>query len=211
MTGRHRYNSSQPRVTGARRRLRMACCVALAIFGTGSAFGAEYTVQIGTFDRAPASGFTENATANGELVTSPGPNGWTRYSIGRFDSSADARDTLVALQSAGYYDAFIMRLDGASPIATAARGEAATDDGATQAGRFRIRTFDTSSGETRDFEPSSGADRAAGSTPAAVPISQPVEPTELPAYLREKLVYLDGIPHIKDGDSFVPLTDAIDE
>jgi hypothetical protein len=31
----------------------------------------------------------------------------------------------------------------------------------------------------------------------------------VPAHLRNRLVYVDGAPHIKDGERFIPLAEAL--
>ena len=81
----------------------------------------------------------------------------------------------------------------------------AAAEATSQAGRFRLRTHDTQSGETRDLEVSGlpGTQMRGGvvAGPGA---------NDVPKHLRDKLVYLDGVPHIKDGDSFIPLNDAVD-
>ena len=95
----------------------------------------------------------------------------------------------------------------------------------SQAGRFRLRTHDTQSGETRDLEVTEGEvirpdDRRAAIARARARENQAAASdavvagmgvNEVPPHLRNKLVYLDGVPHIKDGDRFIPLTDVDSE
>lgn len=105
------------------------------------------------------------------------------------------------------------RLPSGAQIVTPKRS-APADDGVTQAGRFRLRTHDTRSGQTTDLKLGSNSGSASGSGASEAPTTGGVvagmRVSDIPQHLRDKLVYLDGVPHIKDGDRFIPLTDAVD-
>jgi len=94
------------------------------------------------------------------------------------------------------------------PIVAPKRPAADADAGITQAGRFRLRTHDTQSGRTSDVELADSALPPGSPTSGAVIAG--LGANEIPQHLRDKLVYLDGVPHIKEGERFIPLTDVID-
>jgi len=151
-------------------------------------------------------------------------------SIGRYPTRSEAVSALTRLQIAGYNDAYVTSVvpglsastGGQSvrsaqssvvaksapttapvvPAAAEATQTSASSD-ASQAGRFRLRTHDTQSGQTTDLQVSQ-----AGGSPAVV---AGVGADKVPPHLRNKLVYLDGVPHIKDGDSFIPIDAASDK
>lgn len=95
------------------------------------------------------------------------------------------------------------------PIVAPKQPATDTDSGVTQAGRFRLRTHDTQSGKTSDVKLANSRPSGTAPTTNDVVVTG-LGVNEIPQHLREKLVYLDGVPHIKDGDRFIPLTDAVD-
>ena len=188
---------------------------------------ADYTVQIGAFGTSPSKAFTRDAANFGEVLINDSGDGVTRVSIGSYATRSDARDVLTRLQIAGYNDAYITNLTAgqsasspssqiAAPVQTTSTAPStrsqsqptastagATDSAPSQAGRFRLRTHDTQSGQTTDVQ----LTPAGATAPAAVVAG--VGANEVPPHLRDKLVYLDGVPHIKEGDKFIPLNDAV--
>jgi len=100
------------------------------------------------------------------------------------------------------------RLPSGEQIVAPKQTNPVTDSATAQAGRFRLRTHDTTSGETTDLRVDAGSlPTTAGRSGAVV---AGAGANDIPQHLRDKLVYLDGVPHIKEGDQFIPLTDAID-
>lgn len=90
------------------------------------------------------------------------------------------------------------------PIVTPKQADAEGE--VAQAGRFRLRTHDTQSGETSDVRLVNNSVPPSASGAVVTGLGA----NEIPQHLRDKLVYLDGVPHIKDGESFIPLNDAVD-
>ena len=90
---------------------------------------------------------------------------------------------------------------------TVSSNTSSTSTDPTKAGRFRLRTHDTQSGQTSDLKLPPVTSGNTRSTPGVVAGRGA---NQIPAHLKNKLVYLDGVPHIKEGDQFIPLTDAID-
>ena len=87
------------------------------------------------------------------------------------------------------------------PDTSGVAAQAAKESGSSRAGRFRLRTHDTVSGKTTDLVvPDNKSSKIAAGTPIS----------EIPLRLRDKLVYLDGVPHIKEGDRFIPLDNAVE-
>ncbi len=212
----------------------------VGLLGSVSAHAVELTVQIGAFGDRPKAAFAEQAAQHGELLVLRGDDGITRVSVGRYDNKAAAREALQRLQIAGYPDAYIANINGrgtaiaAPDLAGSAPGASSTQtaslqrasrvpttpegrpivapkrtdaDGSTsQAGRFRLRTHDTQSGQTSDVQLADSPVSPSGNSTVVAGLGA----NDIPRHLREKLVYLDGVPHIKEGEDFIPLTDAID-
>jgi hypothetical protein len=157
------------------------------------------------------------------LVTTDA-SGLTRVSIGRFSNRVAATDALVRLRSAGYPDAYVIRREQPNMSASASKTKPAAAASQTpqlivesinprssprptaQSGRFRIRTHDTSSGATTDIVPGSTQGSPPGDGGAVV---AGLGINDVPAHLRNRLVYVDGAPHIKDGERFIPLAEAL--
>jgi|GEM_PF-3414254 len=143
--------------------------------------------------RAANTATTNSVTVNSEPASSASTPGTPRTITNSTSSSASASR---------------QRLPSGNQIVVPKQAVTETvDESDAQAGRFRLRTHDTTSGQTRDF--------AVGGTPASAPIPPGVVvagagANEIPQHLRDKLVYLDGVPHIKEGERFIPLTDAVD-
>ena len=197
--------------------------------GAATALAADYTVQIGAFGAAPEKTFTRDASEFGEVLVNEAGDGVTRVSVGRYATQSEAIDAQTRLRIAGYNDAYITRvrsgLSASTGSQTAAPAQAAAarpvtssaptssvprvatpataDTSSAQAGRFRLRTHDTQSGQTTDMQVAP----AGGNRPPAVVAG--VGADKVPPHLRNKLVYLDGVPHIKDGDQFIPMKEAV--
>ena len=73
-----------------------------------------------------------------------------------------------------------------------------------------MRTHDTQSGKTSDVRLATEGEATVSSSRSNEPVIAGLGVNEIPQHLRDKLVYLDGVPHIKDGDQFIPLNDAVD-
>jgi len=205
----------------------------LLTVSASSVLAADYTVQIGAFGVAPEKGFTRDASEFGEVLVNEAADGVTRVSVGRYTTPSDAKAALTRLQIAGYNDAYVTRVKSgltaqassqtvipaqATPAtsatstgqapqvsaapSTAQTAAATTSSSSSKAGRFRLRTHDTQSGETTDLQVAAG-----GNQPPAVVAG--VGADKVPPHLRNKLVYLDGVPHIKDGDQFIPMKEAV--
>ena len=216
-----------------------AVLAALLTAGTSTAMAADYTVQIGAFGSAPEKSFTRAAGEYGEVTVNDSGDGVTRVSVGRYATRDEAVSALTRLQIAGYNDAYVTNVlsgsnasvssqtaaakpataatiqnnaqttAGAStpaPAPSAAVATQAASTSASQAGRFRLRTHDTQSGQTTDLQVSQTG--VAGGPPAVV---AGVGADKVPPHLRNKLVYLDGVPHIKEGDQFIPIDAASDK
>ena len=209
-----------------------ASLLAASVFcalGAATALAADYTVQIGAFGAAPEKTFTRDASEFGEVLVNEAGDGVTRVSVGRYATQSEAIDAQTRLRIAGYNDAYITRvrsgLSASTGSQTAAPAQAAAarpvtssaptssvarvatpataDTSSAQAGRFRLRTHDTQSGQTTDMQVAP----AGGNRPPAVVAG--VGADKVPPHLRNKLVYLDGVPHIKDGDQFIPMKEAV--
>jgi len=226
-----RYNKRPQRLTAAANARVLAILLAMSAAG---ATAADFTVQIGAFGISPNKAFTRDAAEFGEVLVNQGGDGVTRVSVGRYATRSEARAALTRLQIAGYNDAYVTNLQSGltasstpavnrqsarpaaattqrsapaatpsvSPTSTAGRSSPDSDN--SQAGRFRLRTHDTQSGQTTDVQLAP----AGAAAPAAVIAGRGAN--DIPVHLRDKLVYLDGVPHIKEGDTFIPLNDAID-
>ncbi len=211
--------------------LAMASLLATSVFyalGPSNALAADYTVQIGAFGAAPEKTFTRDASEFGEVMVNEAGDGVTRVSVGRYATKSEAVDAQTRLRIAGYNDAYVTSVKSgltatsgspnaapaqtaaARPATSSAPGKAPTvaapvaaATSSSQAGRFRLRTHDTQSGETTDLQVSP----AGGNQPPAVVAG--VGADKVPPHLRNKLVYLDGVPHIKEGDQFIPMKDVV--
>lgn len=129
--------------------------------------------------RQAPSGFAEAATKVGALVTSETPEGVTRFQIGQFDSMAAAETAKSALIGAGYADAYIVQKN-------------------VSLQRSRDEQL------MQPMQPTSQSPRA------NVAISLGNDPLAgLSESLRSRVVILDGAYYVKEGDQFIPLSEAV--
>ncbi len=157
--------------------------VLAAIFLSTAAYADSYDVQIGAF-RDPDTSKIQLPADVGELRTTAGPNGMTRFMVGPFANRDDAKSALAELKSAGFEGAFIRK----SP----AQGKAAPV---------------TASADADHRQPK--MTKEAGRQDQSSDISQQDldKLMTLSAEERQDIVFLDGRLHRKVGDEFVPLTD----
>jgi len=210
------HERSTPRAMASRLAAGLLCAASAS-----TALAADYTVQIGAFGAAPEKAFTRDASEFGEVMVNEAGDGVTRVSVGRYTTKSAAIAAQTRLRIAGYNDAYITSVKSglsagtnrqpAAPAQTAAVQPASSkpapatpaEASSAQAGRFRLRTHDTQSGQTTDLQVAP----AGRNDPPAVVAG--VGADKVPPHLRNKLVYLDGVPHIKEGDQFIPMKDAV--
>ena len=152
-----------------------------------------YITNVTTGMSAAVSGRTDTQPAQANRQPSaPLPRSAPR------DTASTAQRPARTITKPTSTSASSQRLPSGRQIVQPKNPAAGAGDDSAQAGRFRLRTHDTQSGKTKDVE----------LVPAAAVAGKGVN--EIPAHLRNKLVYLDGVPHIKEGDKFIPLNDAVD-
>lgn len=166
-------------------------CLVVGILSTGGLFGVAsvaadsgdtYSVQVGTFSTEKPH-FAARMQAFGDVYTTSGPNGWTRYQIGRFGDRGAAKVLLGTLKTAGFGDAFV-RQSGASTV---------------NAPALKVE-------EPLQNVPSGRPSESPGRiTRGAVPAGA-LAWSDLDEWQREQLVYLDGAPYVLRGEEFIPVT-----
>ncbi len=142
---------------------------------------AEYTIQVGAFGK-PSQAFADRVRELGEVNTTQNARGMTVFTVGRYATS-DAANADIERVRREFPDAFVRSMpDSARSPDAKANAVAAADDtqGAERAGYPRLI-----SGTTRDSELWNS----------------------LSAEERRRVVYLDGVLHVKEGESFVPLAE----
>ncbi len=164
---------------------RVSRTARLSVFAAGMCFVAvtlanPYTVQIGAFKQASAD-YGDKASGVGEVFSQVSQEGLTQVMVGRYDDIDGARKARVMLLDLGYADAFVKSLPDAAPA----------DDVATRSAVEQI-AIEPAPAETE-----------------VVPVIVETVTTKATAdgELGREVVNLDGVPHIKDGDSFIPLND----
>lgn len=160
---------------------------------------ADYTIQIGAF-RNPTDQYAADARRAGPVYLTERAGGIMALSAGRFENRADAESTLNELKE--YYpDAFVAELSPRALAFATARELASDLGGAT--------TSSTAGGASI---PKSNLERA--SSPAANSGARPAPSISEQRLLdrltddeRRRVVYLDGVLHVKSGNDFIPLTE----
>ncbi len=158
-----------------------ASAAAIALFSAGSVSAAEYTIQIGAYEK-PAKSLVTQASQLGEVNTALNDMGMTILTIGRYDTAREARVELPSIRET-YQGAFIRAVpdsiswgsgyenfvEGSAPV------EPASSYVSTSSGSSAAQTYGTDS------------------------------LSSLTAEERRHAVYLDGVLRMKDGDSFMSL------
>lgn len=153
---------------------------AIALLAVTSVEAGEWSVQIGAFRDAPA-GYTAAAEEVGPLSTTQNAAGVTRFQIGRYDSRDAAANALAALVGAGYADAFIVKKNVKKNVKKGAGPKMARATTSEPATPVRVSRSSESSDPLAD----------------------------VPESIRSRVVVLDGRYHVKDGDEFTPLDQAL--
>ena len=174
----------------------------LLFAGEAVAADLEWTVQIGAL-RRPDAGFAAAAETVAPVRTTQTREGLTRFRVGRFDDPQDAERALGALRRAGYADAYVVQTRGA------AAGLPAVSAGPPP-------TRGTSPTSHTSLTPHTSPTSHTSPTPHTSPRLNPSRDGEqviesLPESLRSRVVYLDGVLHVKDGDRFTPLAEHLAE
>ena len=144
-----------------------------------NAFGEDntYTIQLEA-SKQPDLNRYSTIEQYGVLYTEETNRGLVRVRIGNYDSTSEAKSALGQIKSQGFNDAYI--------TVTSA------DAGAT-------------SQPLADSYSLIPASSAPGDTPIRSPESLPIW-HDLSEEQRANVVYLDGVLHIKEGDTFTPLS-----
>lgn len=165
---------------------RVSRTARLSVFAVGMCFVAatlanSYTVQIGAFKDASAD-YGDKASGVGDVFSQISKEGLTQVMVGRYDDIDGARKARVMLLDLGYADAFVKSLPHA----------VAKEDVAT----------------SNAIEPIV-AEPVATESDVVVPVIVETVTTNATSDGEpgREVVNLDGVPHIKDGDAFIPLND----
>ncbi|MFK8030016.1 MAG: SPOR domain-containing protein [Gammaproteobacteria bacterium] len=151
----------------------------LALFITSATYADSFDVQIGAF-RYPDASKMKLPAGVGELRSTSGPNGFTRFVVGPYDTRSAAKQALAELRAAGYGSAFI------------------------RATRNRIDAYEVDSRtSTPTAQTYTASQQSTSSGPTQRELDQLMRLTEEE---RRNVVYLDGRLHKKVGDEFVPLS-----
>lgn len=142
----------------------------------------KYDIQIGAFKSPDASGIKLPAGV-GELRTTPGPNGLTRFVVGPYASKAEAIRAQEALKAAGFDGAFLRNAQRTTD-SMSARAKA---DAAANVAHKEIAASNRKSSELSD--------------------SDLLKLMALSEEERSNVVVLDGRLHRKVGSEFIPLDD----
>lgn len=149
----------------------------IALFITGIAHADSFDVQIGAF-RSPDTSKIKLPANVGELRTTSGPNGLTRFLVGPYSNRADANRAQDTLRAAGFKGAFVR---------------------AAQQGRIRVSASTTSSSlKSGNASSSNSNEMSQEALQKLISLSEEE---------RRGLVILDGKLHRKVGDEFVPVRD----
>lgn len=176
----------------------LACCAVTA--------RADYTIQIGAF-RNPTDQFAADARRAGPIYLTERAGGIKALSAGRFTSKADAEGTLIELKE--YYpDAFV------SELSDRALAFAAASELAARAGYQETSSATAANLPNADSSSDSSTDKDIGESSTAAASSRPVPSSSEQGLLdrltedeRRRVVYLDGVLHVKSGKTFIPLTE----
>lgn len=154
--------------------------LALALVGwSATTHAAEYAIQVGAF-KSPSQSYAENLRSYGEVNSSQSSSGATVFTVGRYSSVDEAKGDLNRIAS-DYPGAFVRNL----PSSASSSGNVSNN---------------------RQLASQKAAPRK-----AATPQSRQTPDTQLWESLseseRRRVVYLDGVLHLKQGDQFVPLAE----
>ncbi len=161
--------------------------VVLGLFGTqySQLLYADYTVQIGAFSK-PSDAFAAPARSIGQVNTTATSNGITIFTVGDFDTMTSAKDALDSLRN-DYPDAFVRNIPGSrKPVAASRPAEPTTTGMATPTPTEpKTRRLTATQGSSEDSQ-----------------LWNSLTDDE-----RKRVVYLDGVLHLKQGERFVPLAE----
>ncbi len=152
----------------------------LLTLGGQCAWAAEYAIQVGAF-KNPSQAFADEVRQFGEVNTAQNSNGITVFTVGRYDSIDSAQSNLDQVQ-ARYPGAFVRNMPSSASNAGS---------------NLRPQASEATAAATKKVEQAV----ASNTTPEAK-LWESLTDSE-----RRRVVYLDGILHLKQGDNFVPLTD----
>lgn len=162
-----------------RRAVRRAACFFLGALLFSGTLQAAYTIQIGAF-RNPSPSYAASASQVASVYVTERSGGVKALSVGSFGSRAEANDALATLQ-AQYPDAFISTLSESAMLF----------DGSTIAVDTRPAAEATSNIAVRS-----------GPSTSELSLLDRLSDAE-----RSRVVYLDGVLHVKSGTDFIPLTE----
>lgn len=150
--------------------------VVLMLIGwTTTASASEYTIQVGAF-KNPSQSYADSLRSLGEVNTAQSSSGVTVFTVGRYNSVDAAKGDLNRIADQ-YPGAFVRNMP-----ASARSAEFASNGGSTSSASESAPARETgnSSPDTQLWESLSESER-------------------------RRVVYLDGVLHLKQGDQFVPL------
>lgn len=153
-------------------------CLALvmALIGwTTTASASEYTIQVGAF-KSPSQSYADNLRSFGEVNTAQSSSGVTVFTVGRYNSVDEAKGDLNRIADQ-YPGAFVRNMPASARSADIA---SSTSSAAAAPAAAPARKARSSSPDTQLWESLSESER-------------------------RRVVYLDGVLHLKQGDQFVPL------
>lgn len=152
--------------------------LALALVGwSATTNAAEYAIQVGAF-KSPSQNYAENLRSYGEVNSSQSSSGVTVFTVGRYSSVDEAKSDLNRIAS-DYPGAFVRNLPSSA-------------SSASNIGNI---------GSTRSAAPRKAATQQSRKTPDTQ-LWESLSESE-----RRRVVYLDGVLHLKQGDQFVPLAE----
>ncbi len=160
------------------RRMLQLSLIALTILGCNIARAAEFTIQVGAF-KNPSQAFADEVRQYGEVNTAQNSNGITVFTVGRYNSKDSAKADLDRVR-AKYPGAYLRNMPSAARQQTASPSITAVQQ-TNAAPRNTVA--------------------AASATPEAA-LWESLTDAE-----RRRVVYLDGVLHLKQGDNFVPLSE----
>ena len=159
------------------RRLAFVTSVAVALVGGNLAMAAEFTIQVGAF-KNPSQAFAEEVRQYGEVNSAQNGRGITIFTLGRYGSKGEAQADLARIQDA-YPGAYVRNMPSSARTPNLAESSAAPST--AKASKATSIVSSTSTPEAALWESLTDAER-------------------------RRVVYLDGVLHLKQGENFVPLS-----
>ena len=161
-------------------RVHKLSIVSLAVLLTAAIpASAEYTIQVGAFSK-PSQAFADQLRELGEVNTAQNGRGMTVFTVGRYESASAAKADVERVRLR-YADAFVRAMPEAARSASVAMTTPAPrQPQAASPARSRLVSGTSQNSELWD-----------GLTDEE----------------RRRVVYLDGVLHLKQGESFVPLAE----